>query len=35
MGLYDRLAKVFLFIAVKLSQLQEKHARQIIDDVVA
>ena len=34
-GLFDRLAKVFLFIATALSETLVKHVRQIIDDVVA
>ena len=33
-GLFDRLAKVFRFIATKLSTILAKHVRQIIDDVV-
>jgi hypothetical protein len=34
-GLYDRLAKVFLFVGIVLSFLPAKQARQIIDDTVA
>ena len=33
-GLFDRLAKVFRFIATKLSKILDKHVGQIIDDVV-
>ena len=33
-GLFDRLAKVFRFIATKLSTILAKHVRQVIDDVV-
>ena len=33
-GLFDRLAKVFRFIATQLSKILPKHVRQIIDDVV-
>ena len=33
-GLFDRLAKVFRFIATKLSKIPAKQVRQIIDDVV-
>ena len=35
MGLYDRLAKVFLYIAITLSHQPRKQAMQIIDDAVA
>ena len=34
-GLYDRLAKVFLFIAIVLSKMPRDQVEQIIDDVVA
>ena len=34
-GLYDRLAKVFLFCAVVLSKMPSDQVEQIIDDVVA
>jgi hypothetical protein len=34
-GLYDRLAKVFLYIAVELSGMPRSQVEQIIDDVVA
>lgn len=34
-GLFDRLAKVFMFIVTVLSETLPKHVRQIIDDVVA
>ena len=34
-GLYDRLAKVFLVIAAKLSQMPRDQVEQIIDDTVA
>ena len=34
-GLYDRLAKVFLYMAIVLSDSMAKHVRQIIDDEVA
>ena len=34
-GLYDRLAKVFLFAAVMLSKMPRDQVQQIIDDVVA
>ena len=34
-GLYDRLAKVFLYVAIVLSKHPRKQARQIIDDAVA
>ena len=34
-GLYDRLAKVFMFVAIVLSKMPENQVAQIIDDVVA
>ena len=34
MGLFDRLAKVFRFVATSLSIIPAKQVRQIIDDVV-
>ena len=35
MGLYDRLAKVFLYTATVLSKMPRDQVEQIIDDVVA
>ena len=35
MGLYDRLAKVFLYTATVISKMPRDQIEQVIDDVVA